>query len=269
MSLLQNESKLMLQNSRRQACRLYRKIINRMKNAVLIGILVLLNSTLAFAADDYKIGDKLYVWAKNGLNVRTGAGTDFEVLTNADFGAQVIVLEKTDVAYQLAAITKVYISQQDHTKPLYFDGNWVKIRTENGDEGYVIDQYLLKVKPFQKKISEKYKDDYKLNIQSLSVDTISKKIVDGGVISFTKLEFFEYGITHVLITGDTDFDELHYLPNFSLEEAMILFSNAWDHPYAEISKSSKTEIYFYPTEMCDYIFTHEDGFVKVYFSCSC
>ncbi len=225
-------------------------------------------ASFTFAADNYKVGDELYVWAKSGLNVRTGAGTNFEVLMKVDFGDKITVLEKTDKTYKLAAITKVESSKINDTKPLYFDGNWVKVKMGNGEEGYVIDQYFLKLRPFQTKNIKS-----SLNLKVLLNDTIyaNSDLGDGEVLRHVMNRIYENGIMCYAESGGVWSTEIFYLPNFSLEEVMILFHDAWDNNYSEpnLSKINTNEIIFTAHQQCSYRLRQMRNFVKIEIDCSC
>ncbi|MDF1694820.1 MAG: SH3 domain-containing protein [Saprospiraceae bacterium] len=92
-----------------------------------------------------------YVWARDGLNVRSGPGTNYEIIATLNFGDSIEVVRKTAKKCNIYAVSKVdtnyYYSENETVGPLILYGEWIQIKTNTGKEGFVINQYILKVKP--------------------------------------------------------------------------------------------------------------------------
>lgn len=93
-----------------------------------------------YAIKSYKVSDTLYVWAKNGLFLRSEPSTTSEKLTKLEYGSELIVVEQV--------LKKVAFSVEEF-KGFRIKGFWVQVSVNN-QIGYVFDGYLSKLKPLRK-----------------------------------------------------------------------------------------------------------------------
>lgn len=106
-----------------------------------------------FAIEFYKPGDTLWVWAKNGLNIREQPDAHSRILGNAENGGQIISLDyqNIDFPYTVEEIKKSVHGITDNEKVDYpgfeLTGYWAKINYK-GVVGYVFDAYLSKLQTF-------------------------------------------------------------------------------------------------------------------------
>lgn len=108
-----------------------RKII-----ALLLPVFLLLPA-LAFAINNYKAGDQLYVHAPAGLVLRAKPDANGNKIATLPFGASVKVLKEN--------LRKKAHSTSEF-KNFSINGFWVKVRTADNKEGYVFDGYLSRNK---------------------------------------------------------------------------------------------------------------------------
>lgn len=105
-------------------------------------------SSLAFGKE-YKEGDVLYVWARNGVNLRETPSSTGKVIEVLKYGSEVEVLsqsEKIKFAYEYLQPLKKYDGENE-IKPLTLHGYWIKIKV--GDKvGYTFNKLLLEYEPY-------------------------------------------------------------------------------------------------------------------------
>lgn len=193
-----------------------------MVTAYLVG----LRLTISFSADNYKVGDTLYVWAKSGLTLREGPSVKFARIDALGFGSPVVVVAKSEAPFNVQAFTpapKEYLIGR--VEPVIFYGHWVKVRTHSGQIGNVIDQYLLPIVPIA---LLDYKQ-YRLNIEILTVDTTFLELnrrEDGPYL--TTLTRYGNQI-ECSKTIDSKCSYASYsFHDFSIEEVLIVFSSSWE-----------------------------------------
>jgi len=166
--------------------------------------------------------DKEYVWARSGLNVRSGPGTTFDVVEKLEFGDSVTVLSETEISYNVTGWSKVtnkpqYYSRKITVGPYLLYGNWLEIYTESGKIGYVISQYIIDIKP------NTINDE--CPFEEVSRDTIS---VYDEIVSFelsVKLKFKD-GIMGSLTGNKACYGEGYYIPNCTIQEAFVMIMNS-------------------------------------------
>ena len=235
---------------------------------ITLTLTVLSISSATTLANNYHSGDQLYVWAKNGLNVRSGPGTEFDILDGLIFGEHITVIEKTKKSFNVLGIPGRKATQYYAvTDPVILYGRWVKIRTTDSVEGYVIDQYLLDIQPDTSK--KKYLEP---NLFISSVDTLYKntEFTDGSGRNLAILYTYVGGITRLESSGGVWGSEKYIIPNYSIEESLILLSPLFNdyHNYS-VTLNWKNELRFTDNELCGFTITVKDG--KTYFEwmCSC
>jgi hypothetical protein len=226
------------------------------------------NSDLV-ASDNYKIGDSLFVWASSGLNVRNGPGTNFNIKSKLVFGSKVQIIKKTNKHFNIKGISKVnpnaYIK---NTEPVIFKGNWVEIKTESGLTGFVIDQYLINLKPFNKlKIKS-----FVLNLDYISYDTTNIRLLEheGGLKEYKTKTVYNKNIVATSTFGGYTGEVVFTFKNYSIEEVLIIFSSAFNN-YEEyvVDKNWENEIDFSDYEMCYFTVRKEGSTVIFSYGCSC
>jgi len=95
----------------------------------------------AAAADNYSLNDTLYVWARNGLNLREQPDLKGKVIKTLQPGARVIVRAITEKKLTLDS----GVDSSDYVKePYLLKGRWILTETDSGEKGYLFDVYLLK-----------------------------------------------------------------------------------------------------------------------------
>ncbi|MEO0473284.1 MAG: SH3 domain-containing protein [Bacteroidota bacterium] len=264
-----------------------------MKKVQLVLILAIFFIHSLFAADHYQPGDILYVWAPSGLNLRSQPNAKGDKLVRLETGAQVEVLEKTDLAHRTLAVasrpqafpTNVY--QQDGSgKAYYLKGHWVKVKAEKW-EGYVIDMYLLdKPAPPEKMTLFDYVSW--LEKKPMEIDTTFHESCEGGVLCYDFQGRLENGISVQGSTSLTTVEETWQFPGMSIEEGFVmmnLFQPLEDGlrkkteetllmriEYADYDWDEETKgeyLSFLSDDLCSIDFFIRDGILHIGEGCSC
>ena len=142
-----------------------RKII-----ALLLPVFLLLPA-LAFAINNYKAGEQLYVHAPSGLVLRAKPEANANQVATLPFGASVKVL-KDNLRKNAHSVAEF--------KGFSINGFWVKVRTADNEEGYVFDGYLSRNKAFK---MEQLQDTDALFIERFLEQQSAKK---GGRVELKK-----------------------------------------------------------------------------------
>lgn len=235
-----------------------------MKRLILNIVILMFLSTYSKGADKYDIGDNLFIWAKSGLNLRSGPGTNFKVIEKLGFGEEILVKEKSEKTYNITGISKVksnYYSRK--VDPLIFKGKWVKVLTESGNEGFLIDQYLLSVQP---------KDRYKRQMDGINLDLVKVDTVlihDGSGFNRSIEKIYLSNIKSTESSGGSWYELTYMFPNYSVEEALILLSSVWnDYKNFTILRNWKEELILQAYD-CKFKITLKENEVRIIIFCSC
>ena len=162
------------------------------------------------AQNDFRTGQKAWVLAKSGLNVRERAGTGYAKTGKLKYGAEVRVLDARGEKLEIEGIP----------------GDWVKV--EIGElKGYVFDGFLSVFPPPAS--SEEYppvKEWLSDFAKTLGAPRTEKKVLDEGEEweSIQNLTFQDYegGLTYSLEEDDMSISESVFLPGAPLENAFLL-----------------------------------------------
>ena len=142
-------------------------IINLVTMKIFTTIFLLLFSIhFIYGADNYKEGDTLYVWANSGLNLRSSPAKDSKLIETLEPGTQLTVVDITNNEF----VYKLYPSSNYEKHPYLLYGNWVKVISGSGKEGFVFDSFLLDI-PIEPNL------DYESYLESISykIDTSESK----------------------------------------------------------------------------------------------
>ena len=109
----------------------------------------------AFSINEYKAGDTLYVWAPNGVTLRTEKSEYSDKITTIKYGEVLVALTSRDIYdYPESSILEIDLDKNNREDEVDFSlkGSWVKVTYENST-GYIFDGYLSKLKPMNGKES--------------------------------------------------------------------------------------------------------------------
>ena len=220
-------------------------------------------------ADNYEIGDQLFVCAKDGLNLREGPSTKFQIISKLNFGEELYIQEKTIKPFNITGVSKTNsIRTGKEVAPLIFKGFWVKIITKEGKVGYIIDQYILPVQP---ELNSRL-IDFSINLSTIGYDVIYESPIfeDGSRLKVIKEYRFGNNIK-LIETSTKSWTESKYIfPNMSLEEVMILLSSSWnDFKYFTIDKNWKEKVNLFDEGICEFEVKVIENTVEVKIECSC
>ena len=93
------------------------------------------------ANSTYEWGDTLNVWAKSGLNMREGPGTNFPKMKKLEYGDQVQVI---DNQLRSKSLSLTILKKNKRHNQFKLKGHWVKVKIGKR-EGYVFDGYLSRL----------------------------------------------------------------------------------------------------------------------------
>ncbi len=221
-----------------------------------------------FSADTYEPGDNLFIWAKSGLNVRKGPGTNFKVISKIAFGGIVTILEKCQETYNLTGISSTssnYLRQK--VDPIIFKGNWVKVMIDSEIEGYIIDQYLLDIEPKDKL----QPFEYGLNLKEIRIDTTVKSpiLYEGSGLNLAIEKQYPNDIKLLEQLGGTWEQSTYVFPNYSIEEVLIFFSAYWDnYENFVVYRNWKEHVIIGTKGICDYQFKKDKNRTVFVIECS-
>lgn len=123
---------------------------NWQKQIIYIFLFISLSPSFTFGAENYKVGDKLYVGPTNGIIIRKLPDIKALILAKLDFNSVVIIQPDSLLA------TPFQLSLTNFgTGKLMLHGNWVKVRSGK-ITGYVFDGMLTR---FKGMVLKSHKDD--------------------------------------------------------------------------------------------------------------
>lgn len=162
-----------------------------------------------YGADNYKVGDKLYVWANSGLNLRTSPTKNSKLIVTLEPGSQLTVIGITKREF----VYKLYTSSKHEKHPYLLYGNWVKVSTGSGNKGFVFDSFLLDI-PIEPNL------DFESYLESISYKVDTSNLKNQYTEPYIK-GYCKYDITYEIYRTEKYGEERISLPNFSLEEGII------------------------------------------------
>lgn len=239
-----------------------------MRKWILLLVLVWGSSHCLWSADQYSKGDTLFVWAKNGLNLREKPDTKSKILAKVSFGDFLIIVQPTDQEYHVLGIKpdnvpNSYVQESD---PVIFKGKWVQVMDQFGQIGFVIDQYLLRHKPSPERNSTFVQFDI------LRTDTTFLNPVpeDGGALNLSKITYLAHGITLNSEWGGVWILETYQLPDHTIQEALVRISSTLDNfTNWRVKRNWKEEIIIVDDGICGMRIWMDHGLVRMEYSCSC
>jgi hypothetical protein len=238
-----------------------------MKNLTIIFSLFL--SFNITASDKYRIGDKLYIWAKSGINLRVGPGTQFGIIAKLGFGSTVYIIDKPNRKYNIACVSETDSTYYyEDVAPLILYGNWIKVASTNGEEGYIIDQYALSIQPYENDINQVHV----LNLRLIDIDTIYKSpiIYDGSGLNLTVSKTYENDINIIDNEGGVWGETTITFPNLSIEEVLIIIgSSMYTLEGFKVLRNWKEELLLSDGELCHLELKVIKGTVVLNEFCSC
>lgn len=214
----------------------------------IVSILLLFSWNTTFAIKDYKINDTLYVWAKNGLFLRTEAKPIAEKVNKLEYGSALIILEQN---------LKTNAFSTEEFKGFKIKGYWVKVSVNN-QIGYVFDGYLSKLPPLLKmKNSDKFEDfsEYATRFVKFVKSNTQETIDKAGDKHTLTIKKFGNEIT-TEVAHDVYYGETRYsFKKLSLEEAYL-----FAFIYFKWTKETYKILSFQANEIkCDYELIDNEG----------
>lgn len=203
-----------------------------MKKTIVLFILIIVSSFGNEAYKTYKEGEKLFVWAKSGLNLRKEPSVNAESIGTIKYGTQITVLNQDDkISYDYAFIkaSNIRPDENNSKNPIFLNGYWIKIKAGNLT-GYVFSGLLLKYKPYKAintyndiYFSNYFQEIFKMNFiedEIFEVDTYTKELY-----GYTKgyRQLFQSVTLENQMELDTEGINIIEVANISFQEALVLF----------------------------------------------
>jgi|GEM_PF-2484903 len=228
---------------------------------------ILFNGITAQANHNYKTGDRLYIWALNGLKLRPSPSADNKHIKILQKGTSIKVLEKTDISHnEMLDIERDPAAPELIYEPVELKGHWVRVITEQNDTGYIIDNYLLPLK-FAK---ESAPDNIALPIHILKSKTLLQKECDGEDLCIEIDYQMDQNINCRMQHGGVWSKVIYTLPKFTINELLIIFACAYDNfKGLYISAFEKNRIEITDELNCRFIFNIQKGYVTLEEQCAC
>jgi len=201
-----------------------------MKALSIIVLQIFLTSNLFFAntSKDYE-----YVWAINGLNLREAPNTKSKVIKKLTFGDSLKIIERTSIKYTNILIKKT--KPEKHS--IYLQSNWVKV-IANGNEGFVIDGYLLdmpcpnqreQIDDYLSRMSNRFglselNEKYPLRFGTINFNTNQIMFPSGKRINFKEKE--EKVEEEKTTESENDYggEEFRYFKGFTSSELLVFLN---------------------------------------------
>jgi len=116
---------------------------------VLVFMLSVTVARAQFTAQYFSVGDSLFVWAKDGLSLRSEPLAKSSKKRGLSYGTPVVVVggSKSDSITVIPAATD---KEGQRTPAFRLHGRWLRV-SAGRDTGYVFDGYLSKMEPFKPK----------------------------------------------------------------------------------------------------------------------
>lgn len=162
------------------------------------------------AQNDFRTGQKAWVLAKSGLNVRESAEMSGAKVGKLPYASEVTVLDTRG--------TKFYVEG--------IPGDWVKIE-QDGMSGFVFDGFLSTFPaPTQSEMYPPLKKWLATFAEKSGPEQTEEKILDEGTeYESTQVithQDYQDGLRYILEEDDMSMNESVFLPNTSLENAFLL-----------------------------------------------
>lgn len=170
-------------------------------------------------------GDKYYVWANSGLNLRESCSRSAKIITTIPYG-EIVTIDSTQSEYNFEAEIFGSIKVKEKWTPSHsIRGYMVKISYKN-NEGYVFDGFLSKLKPF-----DKDKNILELEILIKNDSKIIKEF------NFQKEQLYcaetMYGNGSLFFSMAADgtmyFENMYMIPNISFEEGLLIINRLFEN----------------------------------------
>ncbi len=204
-----------------------------MKTYILLTISFL--SFNAFGIISYAKGDKLYCWAKSGLTIRNEPGFKSSKIGLIPFNLSLTSQDFKDSQASDFPIVETYKGYNTEIDTLQLFGKWVKVKFDE-IEGYVFDAYLSHLAaPIGNDHFNFFNQNYGLVAQKSDTTIIEREV---NTLVWSNGSSYKSR----MLEGGPEFR--YILPDFSLEEAIILFNSV----YSDITKreqKSNTHIILY------------------------
>lgn len=229
----------------------------------------ILTSVSMRGGDQYQVDDTLYLWCKRGFKLRERPAMDAKVISILSSAAQVTVVYKTDTPIHIRGFWKPSWAKAPlpgrHHKILY--GSWVCVRTKAGDVGFVLDQYLLKLRPAREHDSEYLS----LKIPIEHRDTI--RFVRDEANGYTELLEIKTRYLGGIVVhnfGNSKGSEAEYVfPNLTIEEVVVILRYSTDgFEHCEVLRNWPNELWVQQGG-CHYRMIRSEGIIKVSVGCYC
>ena len=208
-------------------------------------------------------GDSLYVWAPNGLNIRTTPSTKSKVLESIPFGTGLYEIESTDISYNTNAIAP-HKSKYQNTQAYIIRGEWTKVSTTNGVIGYVVNNYLLPYEPTN--IIKRHQ----LPLDSLGIDSSYSYYYKEVKMTLSNSVLYEYNIHFFELSGSNYTEREYHFLNMDIKDAYLIWSASFqgDTDHFVVTKNWKT-LLIIDFSICHVTFKKEDNNVIMQITCAC
>lgn len=186
--------------------------MNSIRIPMLLVLFIQLLFIRTYAADGFKNGEQLNVWAVDGLPLQQEAGKAGKPIVIIPYGQRVTVLgyDKTKLP--------VSIKTSNPERQFTLKGNWIKV-SYNGKLGYVFDGYLSKMPPFIKARHYGLEEESEYLKRNYGIDRIKNVKGKDGFRQTTT--YYKNGNVSIETFFDGCFAGEFYLKNITYREGIL------------------------------------------------
>lgn len=195
---------------------------------VLILLLLLFFTNIAFGINIYRSGDTLYIWSKSGLVLRDTNSSIGTKLQTIPYGSYVVSEDYKPYRYEdefSVTIIDSHVSIDEFSNrkvvnpAVNIKGRWLKVKFLN-QEGYVFDGYLSH---FQPPIASNFKyDGFISQYLSETFKILKKTRYSDDKMAESSCEYGG-GISYNSVGFDGSVNTYYYIPSLSFDEVLLLF----------------------------------------------
>jgi hypothetical protein len=181
---------------------------------------ILLISHFQLVADDrqFEVGDTLFVWADNGIIVRSEPSMDAKAIIKLSYGEKVTVLEVIDRELESEIIQSVTVKNQVFPR-ITVIGKFVKVNL-SGSIGYVYGGLLSRLKPMQK--GERFEAYLSRVFGILTV--VADVRQDNSDYRFKRIIYANGAMLQQEHGNENWWNHLYLIPDITLNEAYLLIN---------------------------------------------
>lgn len=169
-------------------------------------------------------GDKYYVWANSGLNLRESCSRSAKIITTIPYG-EIVTIDSMQSEYNFEVEIFGTIKVKEKWTPSHFiKGHMLKVLYKN-QNGYVFDGFLSKLKPIAKE-----KSIFDLEIIFKNDSKIIKEFnSEKDQLNCTETLFSNGNLFFRIAANGGYFENMYMIPNISFDEGLLIINRLFEN----------------------------------------